>query len=145
MVGLLLAVGLADRFVHIDDPNVATGPFGRDCRRFHRGRLASRPRPPHFVPLGPGACPADRGAFSRLRGAARQRLAFQTAGCSASFGSRELQERVIAETDERAGRLDFREVVQFSYVRPSLLVAAMALLAAAGLAWHSPRATAIAA
>ncbi|HUE13007.1 MAG TPA: DUF4175 family protein [Planctomycetaceae bacterium] len=142
--GLLVLAGLADRIVHFDDPTLRLGLLAGIvvATAAAAWRLVVAPL---VVPLSDLALALRiEERFPGFEERLASSLQFQGSDRAAVFGSPDLQERVIAETLERANRLDFRDVVRFSYVRTGAIAAAFTVLLAAGLAWHSPGDAAVA-
>jgi hypothetical protein len=142
--GLLVLAGLADRTVHFDDPTLRLGLLAGIvvATAASAWRLVVAPL---VVPLSDLALALRiEERFPGFEERLASSLQFQNSDRAAVFGSPDLQGRVIAETLERANRLDFRDVVRFSYVRTGAIAAAFTVLLAAGLAWHSPGDAAVA-
>lgn len=145
VIGLLILAGLTDRTAHLDDPAVrlallagivAAGLFGA-------WRLVAVPL---VVPLSDLALAMRvEERFPGFEESLASSLQFQEGNRDAAVGSRDLQDRVISETLQRAARIDFRDVVRFSPVIPAAFAAACAVLLAAGLAGFAPGDAAIAA
>jgi hypothetical protein len=142
--GLLVLVGAADRTVHFDDPAVRMGLLAGIvvAGAVAAWRLVLAPLLFPLSDLDLALRVEER--FPGFEEGLASSLQFLSSDRDAVVGSPDLQDQVIAETLKRAERLDFRDVVRFSYVRTGAIAAACIVLLAAGLAWHSPRDAAVA-
>lgn len=142
--GLILSVSLIDHASHLDDPAIRLGLLAGivAATGFAAWRLVIVPlvQPLSDTALALHVEERFPGFEERLASA----LQFQQSDRDRTLGSPDLQDRVIAETIEKADGLDFRQVVSFAPVLPGAAVAACVALFAAGLVWHSPGDTGIA-
>jgi hypothetical protein len=142
--GFILLIGLCDHAVHLDDSAVRFGLLAGIIAAavFTAWRLVIVPL---IAPLPDSALAMHveqrfPGFEERLASA----IQFQQSNRDGSLGSPDLQDRVIAETLEKAAGLDFRRVVSFAPAIPGAVAAGCLALVAIGLVWNSPGETAIA-
>jgi hypothetical protein len=136
--GMVVLAALADRTIHFDDPTARLGLLAGILviGAFAAWRLLVAPLLVPLSDLDLAMRVEERypGFEERLASS----LQFQQGDRDANFGSPDLQNRVIAETLEKAKKIDFRRVVQLSPVLRAMIAAGSIGIVAAGFICYAP-------